>query len=223
MNKATLVLSFAAFLLLLMVLKIPLVSWASENIDANTAEAIVYERHIIVEKTLYAFSGVVYVGSFNASEDDYVKLDIVATSTDSHLTELTITSTNHGIIFVNETNEFNQTISLDYADTYNVTISKRPFYSTVTVSGTIDIINEKEVPPPDEEAPTPSPSPTATLTPTSASTVSPTPSPSYSATPNSSITPSPSVPEFQSIMVVSLIIVITMLGALIWKTKKRTA
>jgi hypothetical protein len=49
------------------------------------------------------------------------------------------------MVFNVTANRFTQTVNLDYDDSYNITIHKQPWYSTVTVNGKIDVCHNETV------------------------------------------------------------------------------
>jgi hypothetical protein len=184
------------------------------------------DKHFSVQNTLWAFDGSHLVCSFTATSGDSVKLNIASANSDPnrpndvYIVELEIASANHGTIYLSGTS-FMQTIALNYSDTYTISVAKHPFYSTVTVSGTIDLHHNEITNPTPNPTYLPSPSP------------SPSPSPTPSNAPTPQQTAEPSQPKnFTSIddamnrqeitfLIISLIAIVTVSAILLFYFKKR--
>jgi hypothetical protein len=127
--------------------------------------SITNDQHFTVKQKLWAFDGSHLVCSFSAAANDYLEFNIFSTNSDPerpndvYIIEFKIESINHGTSYVTGTT-FNQKVSLNYTDTYNVSVAKHPFFATVTVNGTIDLRQS------DIATPTPTPTLTVTQTPT---------------------------------------------------------
>jgi hypothetical protein len=123
------------------------------------------DTHLALRQTLWAFDGYHLVGSFTATVDDYLEFNIISTNSnkdrpdDVFIVEFKIESIVHGTTYVSGIT-FNQKINLNYTDTYTLSVAKFPFYSTVTVVGSIDLHRS------DLATPTPTPSRLPTLQPT---------------------------------------------------------
>ncbi len=178
----------------------PLAGWVSASTDELASEAG-EPRHIVVDEFLGGFAGGVLLVEFNASENSEIRLDLTAYCSGTHTVKLKVTGATQGILFQAEGDRYNQTVEINRKDSYNVTVSKSPFYSDVIIRGTIDVIDI-------EEAPTSTPSPTSeSLTP--------------SVNPNPNPTASPAVPEFSPFVTVPLLMLATLI-ALSYR-KKRNA
>jgi hypothetical protein len=122
------------------------------------------DTHFALRQTLWAFDGYHLVGSFNATANDYLDFNIVSTNSDKDrpndvfTVEFKIESNIHGTSYVSGTT-FNQKVSLNYTDTYAISVAKFPFYSSVTVVGSIDLRRS------DLATPTPTQSNNTTLQP----------------------------------------------------------
>ena len=129
--------------------------------DSHFASKPVHNDHFVVKEALGWFAGDVCVGSFNASNGYWVQLNISSFGSDAYEVIVTITSANHGELFHAVGKTFTQTVILYHEDSYNVTIAKRAFYSTVTVNGKIDVYHlERHTPTPEPTiAPPSSPAP----------------------------------------------------------------
>jgi len=102
------------------------------------------DAHFNVQNVLGMFAVNQSVGSFNGTNGGWMEIDI-STTVDSPYT-LKIASTDHGLIFNVTASKFNQTATLDYGDSYNITVVKRaPWYSTIRVSGTIGVYHNETV------------------------------------------------------------------------------
>jgi hypothetical protein len=110
-------------------------------VEADSYSLItVKTEHFPIYEVLGGFSKF-FVGSFNASGGYWIELDLSSQSTneESFVVYLDILSANHGTIFSAKGTEFSQTVYLDYDDVYNITVAKSPFYSSVRITGTIDV------------------------------------------------------------------------------------
>jgi hypothetical protein len=102
------------------------------------------DTHLALRQTLWAFDGYHLVGSFTATANDYLELNIVSTNSDKDrpddvfTVEFKIESSTNGTSYISGTT-FNQKVNLNYTDTYTISVAKFPFYSTVTVVGSIDL------------------------------------------------------------------------------------
>ena len=92
---------------------------------------------------MYAFHGYELLCSFNAASGYWVELNISSTGDNPYEADLEITSAHNGLIFNTTADSIIQTVFLNYDDAYNITVDKHPFYSTVTVSGTIDLYHNQ--------------------------------------------------------------------------------
>lgn len=123
------------------------------------------DTHLALRQTLWAFNGYHLVGSFTATANDYLEFNIVSTNSDKDrpddvfIVEFKIESSIHGTSYVSGTT-FNQKVNLNYTDTYTISVAKFPFFSTVTVVGSIDLYRSDLV------TPTPTQSNIPTLQPT---------------------------------------------------------
>jgi len=115
----------------------------------SLAPATIQDEHFIVQKVLYVFHGYELLCSFNAKRGYWVELNISSTGDYPYEVILDITSANHGLIFNArayggvEVSNFTQIVNLNYDDSYNITVAKHPFYSTVKISGTIDLYHNE--------------------------------------------------------------------------------
>jgi hypothetical protein len=177
--------------------------------DSRLASAPIHDEHFVVQKVLGGFAGTVCVGSFNASNGYWVELNIASFSNDPYEVIVKITSANHGEIFHARGSTFTQTVSLYYEDSYNITIAKHAFYSTVTVSGKIDVYHgELPAPTPTQiPSPTASPTPTVTPYPTLDPTITPSPSPAPSQEPTSNTQSGPLPPIVVTVSAVSIAVI----------------
>lgn len=158
------------------------------------------DKQFRVQRTMWAFDGFHLLCTFTATAGDYIALNISSTNGDSNrpndvwIVDLEITSVNHGKTFVEGTS-FRQTISLNYSDTYNITIAKHPFYSTVIVTGTIDLHHNE--------------------TTNSAS------NPTYSPSTNPSASPSPAVPEYPTVITLTIILIATTMAVVLHRKNSK--
>jgi hypothetical protein len=198
MRKAFLILGLACLVALLF-LAAPITGWASAIVDVSDSEVCEPQR-IVVDEFLGGFAGHALLGEFNASENCEVQIDLTVYCSGAHTVKLKITGATQGTLFQAEGDRYNQTVRVNLKDSYNVTVSKSPFCSDVTVRGTIDILNS-------EEAPT--------------STHSPIESPESSADPKPTPTTSPTIPEFPPFSPVPLLMLATLAGALFCRKRSR--
>jgi hypothetical protein len=96
---------------------------------------------------MYAFNGNKLLCQFNTTSGQWINLNISSSADNTYELILEITTANHGQIFHQTANSFNQTVTLNYTDSYNVTVDKHPFYSTVWVSGTVDLYHNQTTKP----------------------------------------------------------------------------
>jgi len=138
--KSTLVVLLVLFLVLISLgCKVQII-----NGEDSLAPATIQEEHFIVQKVMYAFRGYALLCSFNATRGYWVELNISSTGDNPYEVVLEITSANHGLIFNATADSLMQkTVDLNYDDAYNITAVKRPFYSTVTISGTVDLYHNE--------------------------------------------------------------------------------
>ena len=159
----------AAFVLALLLPTVAGMPTSSPDLTSETLR----DEHFSVEEVFYAFAGTVCVGSFNATRGDTVNFNISSFGSDSFEVVLRIKSAHHGEAFnASETfsargGVFTQTVTLEYDDSYNITVAKHPFYSTVTVKGEIDVHHQETATADDKSdisssAPSQSPSPSPT-------------------------------------------------------------
>ena len=142
-----------SIIILLLVLSLVLVSLGGKvqiiNGKDSLAPATIQDEHFIVQKVLYVFHGYELLCSFNAKSGYWVELNILSTGDYPYEVILEITSLNHGLIFNAraygsvEVSNFTQIVNLNYDDSYNITVAKHPFYSTVKISGTIDLYHNE--------------------------------------------------------------------------------
>jgi parallel beta-helix repeat protein len=142
-----------SIIILLLVLSLVLVSLGGKvqiiNGKDSLAPATIQDEHFIVQKVLYVFHGYELLCSFNAKSGYWVELNILSTGDYPYEVILGITSANHGLIFNAraygsvEVSNFTQIVNLNYDDSYNITVAKHPFYSTVKISGTIDLYHNE--------------------------------------------------------------------------------
>lgn len=157
------------------------------------------DERFVVQKTFWAFGGTYLIGSFSASSEDYIELNISSVNSDPHhpddvyVVELDISSINHRTTYVSGT-RFTQIIPLNYSDTYTITAEKHQFWSSVTISGDVTVHHHSVSLSPY----TPSPFPTLK------STLTAPPYPSSSTNSNTS-TPTPSIPKFSWLMILPLL------------------
>ncbi|MFB3890137.1 MAG: Kelch repeat-containing protein [Candidatus Bathyarchaeia archaeon] len=100
-------------------------------------------EHFPVEKTFGGFAGTVCFAAFNASRGDWIDLNISSFGDYGYEVILTVAGAQHGEVFNATDTGFTQTVNLEQEDTYNVTLAKRPFYSTVTVNGEINVHHQQ--------------------------------------------------------------------------------
>jgi len=139
---------YKSTLVVLLVLSLVLISLGGKvqiiNGEDSLATATIQEEHFIVQKVMYAFRGYALFCSFNATRGYWVELNISSTGDNPYEVVLEITSANHGLIFNATADSLMQkTVDLNYDDAYNITAVKRPFYSTVTISGTVDLYHNE--------------------------------------------------------------------------------
>ena len=182
----------------------------AQVINGQNSPAAVQEQ-FIVQKKVYAFDGGALLCSFNATAGCRVELNLTSSGDYPYEIIFEIVSNIHGQIFNfstygDESTNFNQAVNLNYDDSYNITVTKHPFYSTVTINGIIDLYRiesiNSTVPPtylPSSSSPAPSPNTTSNTTPTPI--------------------PTASVPEFPSWIILPLFIVATLL-AIVYVRKK---
>ena len=102
------------------------------------------DERFVVQHTFWAFAGFDKLCSFAATAGDYLELNISSVNIDPdrpndvYVVDLEIASVNHGTTFISGT-RFTQTIPLNYSDTYTVAADKHQFWSSVTISGEIDL------------------------------------------------------------------------------------
>ena len=110
----------------------------------NNSLVTVNDEHFIIQEVLGMFRNF-FVGSFNATTGYWIEINLSSSSTsnDPFFVYLNILSANHGTTFSAKGKEFSQTVYLDYEDVYNITIAKRPFYSSVRINGIIDVFHQE--------------------------------------------------------------------------------
>ncbi len=127
------------------------------------------DTHFILHQTLWAFGGIHNVGSFAATESDYLEFNIQTTNADKDrpddlwVVEFRIESRNHNSSYVSGTT-FNQKVKLNYTDTYSISFWKHPFFASVKVVGSIDLRRSVMADPTPTQAPEPSNASTVTPT-----------------------------------------------------------
>ena len=132
-------------LILMLILSITVVSISEMKMvqSESSSEVTLNDEHYVVNNVMGMFGGNVSLCSFNATKGYWIELELSSSSSDSFKVFLDILSANHGIIFSAIGNNFSQTVYLDYEDTYEITISKSPFYSSVRVRGTISVFHQE--------------------------------------------------------------------------------
>lgn len=155
MNKVFLAIIFAMALLVLPI-------GIQYTIGQNNSGTI--PKHFLVQKVVYAFDVGGPLCSFNATSGSMVNISLSTTGDDSYQTIFRVIRNNHGIVFSSsiggnrEVTNFNQTVTLDYDDSYNISVAKHPFYTTVKINGVVDLYLKEETNA--TNVPTYSPSPT---------------------------------------------------------------
>jgi len=114
-----------------------------EMVQSESSSEVTLNDEYVVNFVMGGFGGNVSVCSFNASKGYWIELELSSSSNDAFKVFLDILSANHGIIFSTTGKNFSQTVYLDYEDTYEITISKSPFYSSVRVRGTISVFHQE--------------------------------------------------------------------------------
>jgi hypothetical protein len=173
-------------------------SYPNPSLTASPFSPRVQERFVI-SNTLYAFQGSKFLCSFNATAGSWVELNMTLSGDNSFVTIFEVTSNNHGSIS-NSTvygnvgvSNYTQKVYFNYDDTFNITVAKHPFFSTVTIKGTIDLYRIEPI---DTPAP-----------------------PTNLPLPSSTLQPSPSVPEFPCWIILGLFLATTMLTVVFFKNK----
>jgi len=139
MNKARLKVILVSVLLISLGGNVQIV-----NGEDSFVSGTIQEERFIVQKVMYAFHGYELLCSFNATMGYWVELNISSTGDYPYELVLEITGANHGLIFNATADSLMQkTVDLNYDDAYNITAVKRPFYSTVTIRGTIDLYHNE--------------------------------------------------------------------------------
>jgi hypothetical protein len=157
------------------------------------------DEYFFVRHTFWAFGGFYPICFFTAQSGDCLELTISSINSDpdrpddKYIIELLIASTNHSTTVLQGT-QFRDTIRLNYSDTYNVTAAKHPFYSSVTISGEVTIHHH--------------PVPLDTDTPPTSPAIKPTLAPTESNSTNSNSSPQPTVPEFSTLAILPLSLLI---------------
>lgn len=171
------------------------------------------QEHFVVQKVVYAFHGWEFLCFFNATAGSRVEMDLSSTGDNSYTITIEIVSTNHGSI-VNFTTyggvqftNINQTVNLNYDDSYNITMTKSPFYSTVTINGIIDLYRNETV--------------NSTVAPTYLPSSSPTPLPNTTSNTTPTPTPTVAVPEFPSWIILPLVLIATLSTILFFLGKRQ--
>jgi hypothetical protein len=166
------------------------------------------DTHFALRQTLWAFGGIHTVGSFTATENDYLEFNIQTTNADPDrpddvwVVEFTIESKNHNSSYVSGTS-FNQEVKLNYNDTYTISFCKHPFFASVNIIGSIDLHRSAVA----------YPTPTQTPEPNNASTVTPTKN-------SSSQTPSELSQLLPTIILGTIGITIILLATAIYSKKR---
>jgi len=110
--------------------------------EVSPSPEVQEDERFYVYHTFWAFGGFYPICTFNANTGDYLKLNMSSVNADpnhpddAYEVDLEITSANHGTTYVSGT-WFSQSILLNYTDTYNITASKHPFWSSVRINGSI--------------------------------------------------------------------------------------
>ena len=183
------------FVLLLSILSIALIQ--NINGEISPSHEIPEDETFYVQHTFWAFGGFHPICVFEASSGDYIELSISSVNSDpdrpddKYIIALTMTSTNHSTTNIRGT-QFRQTIRLNYSDTYNITASKHPFYSSVTISGIVTIHHHSI------------PFATNASSPFAVPSLSPNSTIPTSNLNDQNSSPSPSIPEFSWMMIVPL-------------------
>lgn len=142
-----------ALLAVLFALAFLVVPFEAQVTNAQNSPTAIQE-HLVIQETVYAFDGWNFLHSFNATTGSRVELNLSLTGDNSYAIHIKIQSVNHGEIFnyttygesVKVTN-INQIINLSYDDSYNITMTKSPFFTTVTVNGIIDLYSKENTEP----------------------------------------------------------------------------
>ena len=191
-------------------------STASPSLYPRTSPAGVQE-HFIINNTLYAFQGSELLCSFNVTAGCWVELNLTATGDNSFETIFEVASSDHGLVFNSTiygsvgTSDLVQTVNFNYDDSYNITVAKHPFYSTVTIRGTIDVFSRELLTSPSPTV-TPTLSPSSSPSPSDSPTQQPTIGPTQTASPPSIIE---HVPNYPLILSLILVLVVTAAVAMI--------
>jgi hypothetical protein len=133
------------FVMILLLCSACVAIFNTEVIKADSYSLVTVEdEHFIIHQVLGGFSNF-FVGSFNASDGYWIELDLSCQSTDNgaFIVYVDILSAHHGSIFSAKGTKFSQTVYLDYEDVYNITIAKSPFYSSVRLTGIIDVFHKE--------------------------------------------------------------------------------
>jgi hypothetical protein len=107
------------------------------------------QKQFAVNNTMYAFHSSELLCSFNATAGCWIELNLTVTGDYPFDTVFEVSSNTHGVIFnstiyqSSASNNLTQTFVLNYDDSYNVTVTKQSFYSTVTIKGTINLVNQE--------------------------------------------------------------------------------
>ncbi len=187
----------------------------------------VAEERFTVQKIMYAFHGQELLCSFNATARSSAEINLSATGDNTYEITVKITSANHGSIYnyttydtAAKTTNIYQTIKLSYDDAYNIALAKHPFYSTVTISGTISLYKDNKTATPSNPTQTSSPAPT--ILPTPSTSPSPTASLTASLQLTQTLSPTSSVPEFSSWTVLLALAIAALISVVIVKMPTRT-
>jgi hypothetical protein len=142
--------AFGAILALALLASLGVAIYVS-NAGASSTQTVL-EAHFDVQTVLPFLSGEKLLCEFNSTNGHWITLNLSASTADNgYQALLRVTAKNHGQVFNSTVRGmvqcFNQTITLDYDDSYNVTIAKQPFYNTVWVSGTVDLYHNQIITP----------------------------------------------------------------------------
>lgn len=141
--------------------------------------------HFTFSDRLAGFNAGNTLCSFDAKAGSFVSFNLSSTGDNSYEVIYQIIGNKQGLVFNYSTYgdskvfNFNQTVSINQEDSYNITIGKHPFYTTISYFGTIDIYGKEEA----NTATPPTETPAETLTPNPSATVNPSPTASVSESP----------------------------------------
>ncbi len=108
------------------------------------AGAVDAQSQFKVNNTLNGFQASALLCSFNATAGSIVELNLTIKGNNAFETTLEIAGKTQGNVFNstaygNFVGKYQQTVKLSFADSYNVTLSKHPFYTDLNAIGTINL------------------------------------------------------------------------------------